>query len=98
MGFQLLSKGVVTVIKSVCDFNVAGSCRCARISKLLLHLGAGAHTTILFKSLYSRNFLLLEGPSCFGATAVHKVFIGFPYRLSQNFKGGMVNINKLVNK
>ena len=86
MEFWLLSKSVVTVVEGACDFDVTGSCRCARIFELLLHLGAGACTAILLKNLYSCNFLLLEGPSCFGATAVHEVFIGFLYRLLQNLR------------
>jgi len=98
MGFQLLFKDVVTIIKGVCNFDVAGSYGCVKFFKFLSHLGVGAHTAILLKSLYNCNFLLLEGPFCFGATAVHKVFIGFLYRLSQNFQKKMVNINKLVNK
>ena len=81
MGFWLLSKGVVTVVEGVCDFNVAGSCGCVRVFELLLHLSTGACTAILLRCLYGCNFLLLEGPSCFRATAVHKVSIGFLYRL-----------------
>ena len=82
MGFQLLSKGVVTVIKGVCDFDVAGSYWCARIFELLLHLSAGAHTAILLRHLYGCNFLLSEGPSCLGVTAVHGVSVEFPFGLS----------------
>jgi len=80
VGFQLLSKGVVTVIKGVCDFDVAGSYWYVRIFELLLHLGAGACMAVLLKCLYDFNFLPSKRPSCLGATAVHKVSIGFLYR------------------
>ena len=98
MGFWLLSRGVVTVVEGVCDFNIAGGHRCARVFKLLLHLGAGAHIAILLEHLYGHNFLLSKRPSCLGATAVHGVSIEFLFRSSQDFEGGMVNVNKLVNK
>ena len=98
MGFWLLFRGVTTVIKGVCDFNVAGGYRYAKNFKFLLHLSAGVYMAILLRGLYNCNFLLLEGPFCFGATAVHRVFIEFLYKLLQDFKGGMVNINKFVNK
>ena len=88
-GFQLLSSSVVTVIKGVCVFlSIANSCRCARVFKLLVHLGIRARSAVLPRGLYYRNLLLLEGPFCFSATAFYKVFMEFPFRLSRDFKGG----------
>ena len=98
MGFWLLSKGVVTIVEGVCNFDVAGGYGCARVFKLLLHLSAGACMAILLGHLYNCNFFLLEGPSCFKATAVYKVFIGFLYKSSRDFERKMVNVNKFVNK
>ena len=98
MRFWLLSKGVATIIKNICDFDIAGSCGCAKVFKFLSHLGTGAHTAILLGNLYNYNFSLSKGPSCFRATAVHKIFVGFPYRSLQDFEGRMVNVNKFVNK
>ena len=88
-GFWLLSSSIVTVIEGVYVFlNVAGNCRCAKVFKLLVHLGVGAHSAILPKGLYYCNLSLSEGPSCLSAMAVHKVFIEFPFRLLRDFKGG----------
>ena len=88
-GFQLLFSSVTTVIEGVCVFlSVASNCRCARVFKLLVHLGVRACSAVLPRGLYYRNLLLLEGPSCLSATAFHKVFIEFPFRLSRDFKGG----------
>jgi len=53
-----------------------------------VHLGVGACLAVLLRGLYYCNLLLLEGPSCLSATAVHKVFMEFPFRLSRDFKGG----------
>ena len=64
MGFWLLFKSVATVVKNVCDFNIARSCRCIKIFELLLHLGAGACMAILLGNLYNCNLLLLEGFFC----------------------------------
>ena len=86
MGFQLFYKSVVTIIEGVCDFDIVGGCGCAKVFKLLLHLGAGAYTAILLRSLYGCNFLLSKGPSCFGAMAVHRVSIGFLYRSLQDLR------------
>ena len=93
-GFQLLFGSVVTIIEGVCVF-LSGNCRCARVFKLLVYLGIGAHSAVLPRGLYCCNLLLSEGPSCFGATAFHKVSIEFPFRSSRDFKGGMVGINKM---
>ena len=77
----------MTVIKGVNIFlDVAGGYRYTRVFKLALHLNTGACLVILFGYLYSWNLLLLEGPSCLNITAIYKVSIGFPFRLSQNFK------------
>jgi len=98
VGFQLLFKGVMTIIKGVCDFDIAGSHWCVKVFKLLLHLSAGACTAILLRYLYGCNFLLLKRPFCFGAITVYRVFVEFLFGSLQDFKGGMVNVNKLVNK
>ena len=83
--FQLFSSGVVTIIEGVNIFlDVAGSRRYTRVFELIVHLGAGAYLVILFRHLYIRNLLLLEGPSCLIATAFYKVSIGFLFRLSRN--------------
>ena len=86
MGFQLFSKGVATIVEGVCDFDIASSCGCVKVFKLLLHLGAGACTAILLENLYGCNFLLLKGPFCLGATAVYKVFVEFLYRSSRDLR------------
>ena len=87
-GFRLLFSSVATVIEGVCVFlSVAGDRRCARVFKLLVHLGIGAYLAVLPRGLYCCNLLLLEGPSCLSATAVYKVFMEFPFRLSRDFKG-----------
>jgi len=93
-GFRLLSGSVVTVIEGVCVF-LSGNRRYARVFELLVHLGIRAHLAVLPRGLYYRNLLLSEGPSCFGATAFHKVSMEFPFRSSQDFKGGMVGVNKM---
>ena len=65
------------------------------VFKLLVYLGIRAYLAILPRGLYYYNLLLLEGPSYLYITAFHKVFMEFPFRLSQDFfKGGMVDINK----
>jgi len=87
-GFQLLFSSVITIIEGVCVFlSVTNNRRCARVFKLLVHLGIRACSAILPRGLYCRNLLLLEGPSCLSATAVYKVFIEFPFRLLRDFKG-----------
>jgi len=93
-GFQLLSGSVITVIEGVCVF-LSGDYRYARVFKLLVHLGIRACSAVLPRGLYCRNLLLSEGPSYFGATAFYKVSVEFLFRLSRDFKGGMVGINKM---
>jgi hypothetical protein len=88
-GFQLLSSSVVTVIEGVYVFlSVAGNRRCARVFKLLVHLGVRAYSAVLPRGLYYRNLSLSEGPSCLCATAFYKVSVEFPFRLLRDFKGG----------
>jgi len=88
-GFRLLSSSVITVIEGICVFlSVASNCRCARVFELLVHLGIRAYSAILPRGLYYHNLLLSEGPSYLSATAVHKVFVEFPFRLLRDFKGG----------
>jgi len=67
---------------------LSGNRRYTRVFKLLAHLGIKAHLAVLPRVLYCRNLPLLERPSCLNATAFHKVFIEFPFRLSQDFKKG----------
>ena len=71
----------MTVIEGVdVSLNIVGDCsRCTRVFELLVYLGAGAYTVILFKALYARNLLLLRLPSCLIAAAVHRVSIEFPF-------------------
>jgi len=88
-GFQLLSSSIITVVEGVCVFlSVAGNRRYVRVFELLVYLGVRARSAVLPKGLYYCNLLLLEGPSCLSATAVHKVFMEFPFRSSRDFKGG----------
>jgi len=82
----LLSGSVATIIEGVCVFlRVVGDYRYIRVFELLAHLGVGARSAILPRGLYCRNLSLLEGPSCLSATAFHKVFVEFPFRLSRDF-------------
>jgi len=75
----LLSSSIATVVEGVCVFlSVASDRRCARVFKLLVHLGVGAHLAVLPRGLYYRNLSLSEGPSYLSATAFHKVFVEFP--------------------
>ena len=53
-----------------------------------MHLGARARAAVLLGLLRGRNFLLLEGPSYFNATAFYRVAVGFSFTLSRGFKGG----------
>ena len=87
MVFWLFFSGIMTIIKGVNIFlDVAGSRRCTRVFKLPVYLGARAHLVVLFRYLYIRNLLLLEGPSCLVATAFYKVFVRFLFRLSRNLR------------
>ena len=86
-GFRLLSSSVITIIEGICVFlSVASNYRCAKVFKLLVHLGIRAYSAILPRGLYCRNLSLLEGPSCLSATAIYKVFIEFLFRSSRDFK------------
>ena len=80
----------MTVIKGInISLNIVSDCnRCARVFKLLVYLGAGAHTAVLLGALRARDLSLLKGPSCLGAAAVHRVSVEFPFRSSRCFKGG----------
>ena len=81
MGFQLLFSGIVTIIKGInVSLNVISNySRYIKVFKLLVYLGAGAHTVILLEVLRAYNLLLLRLPSCLIAVAVYKVSIKFPF-------------------
>ena len=82
----MLSSSVITVIEGVCVFlRVIGNRRYAKVFELLAHLGIRARLAVLPRGLYCRNLLLSEGPSYLSATAFHKVFMEFPFRLSRDF-------------
>jgi hypothetical protein len=84
----------VTIIEGIYIFlNIVSNCGCIKVFKLLAYLSAGAYTVVLLRALYTRNLSLLRLPSCFIAAAVHRVFIKFPFRSSQDFKGGRVGVN-----
>jgi hypothetical protein len=74
-------------------FNIVSDYRCIKVFKLLVYLGTRAYTVILLRALRACNLLLLRLPSCFIAAAIHRVFIEFPFRSSQDFKGGRVGVN-----
>ena len=74
----------MTVIEGVCVF-LSSNYRYARVFKLLVYLGIRAYSAVLPRGLYYRNLLLLEGPFYLSATAFHKVFIEFLFRLLQDF-------------
>ena len=79
----------MTVIEGVYIFlSVAGNRRYTRVFKLLVYLGVRAYSAVLPRGLYYCNLLLLEGPFYLCATAFYKVSVEFPFRLSQDFKGG----------
>ena len=87
-GFRLLFSSIATIIEGVCIFlSVSSNYRYVRVFKLLVHLGIRAHLAVLLRGLYYYNLLLLEGPSYLSATAFHKVFVEFPFRLLRDFKG-----------
>ena len=50
-----------------------------------MYLGTGAYIAVLLRALRVRDLLLLEGPSCLKAAAVHRVSIEFPFGLSRDF-------------
>jgi hypothetical protein len=83
-GFRLLSGSVASIIEGICVF-LSGDRRCARVFKLLVHLGIRARSAVLPRGLYYRNLSLLEGPSYLSATAFHKVFMEFPFRVIARF-------------
>jgi uncharacterized membrane protein HdeD (DUF308 family) len=94
VGFQLLFSGIATIVEGLRVFlNIVSDCRCARVFKLLVYLGAGVYIVVLFRALRAYNLLLLRVPSCLIAAAVHRVFIEFPFKSSRNFKGGRVGVN-----
>ena len=76
----MLFSSIASVIKGICVF-ISGNRRCARVFKLLVHLGIKARLAILPRGLYYRNLSLLEGPFCLSAMAFYKVFVGFLFRL-----------------
>jgi hypothetical protein len=80
----LLSSSVVSVIEGVYVF-LSGDCRCVRVFELLVHLGVRARSAVLPRGLYYYNLSLLEGPSCLSATAFHKVFVEFLFRVIARF-------------
>ena len=84
-GFRLLSSSITAVVEGVCVF-LSGDYRCARVFKLLVHLGIRAYLAVLPRGLYYRNLLLLEGPSCLYATAFYKVSVEFPLGHYEIFK------------
>ena len=85
----------MTVIEGVNVFlNVVGGHRYIRVFKLTVYLSTRAYLIVLFRHLYICNLLLLEGPSCLIVTAFYRVSIEFLFGLLQNFKGGIVNVNK----
>ena len=76
----------MTVIEGINVFlNVINNCRCIKVFKLLVYLGAGAYIIVLLRALRACNLLLLKLPFCLIAAAVHRVFIEFPFWSSQNF-------------
>ena len=79
----------MTVIEGVnVSFNVVSNCsRCARVFKLLMHLGARAYIAVLLGVLRICDLSLLKGPSCLRAAAVYRVSVEFPFRSSRYFKG-----------
>ena len=89
----------MTVIEGVYVFlNVIGNRRCARVFELLAYLGTGACTVVLPTVLRTRNLSLSRLPSCLVAAAFYRVSVEFPFKLSRDFKGETVNVNKQVNK
>ena len=79
MGFQLLFSSIVTIIEGVnVSLHIISDCsRCAKVFELLVYLGTGAHTVVLFRALHARNLLLLRLPSCLIVVAVYRVSVEF---------------------
>jgi len=77
----------VTIVEDVDVFlDIAGSYKCIKVFKLIVHLGAGACSVVLFRHLYVYNLLLLEGLSCLVVMAFYKVSVGFLFRLLRNLR------------
>ena len=51
-----------------------------------MYLDAKAHSVVLFGCLDGWSLLLLKGLFCLSVIASHEVFVGFPFRLLQDFK------------
>ena len=84
---RLLFSGIATVKEGISVFlDVVGDRRYTRV-KLLLYLATRARAAVLLRVLRGRNFSLLEGPSCFSATAFHRVAVGFFVRVVMWFRG-----------
>ena len=64
---------------------VQGVTEVSRNIELLVYLGARARAAV-FRGLRGCNFSLLEGPSCFGATAFYRESVELPFRSSRGFK------------
>ena len=85
--FRLLSSGITTVKEGINVFlNVIGNRRYIRVFELLAYLGARAYTAVLLRVLRGYNLSLLEGPSCFSATAFYRESVELLFRLSRGFK------------
>jgi len=59
-----------------------------------VYLGVGAYSAVLLRGLYYYNLSLLKGPSYFNVMVFYKISVEFLFKLSRNFKGGKVDINK----
>jgi len=72
----------VTIIKGIYIFpNIVSDCKYIKVFQFLVYLNARTCIANLPKGLYTCNFLLLKGPSCFKAMVVYKVFIEFLFKL-----------------
>ena len=78
---------MIAIIDGIYDF-FSGNYRYIIVFKLLVHLGIRAYLAILPRGLYYCNLSLLEGPFYLCAMAFYKVSVEFPFRSSQDFKGG----------
>ena len=85
----MLSSSIISIIEDVYVF-FSSNYRYVRVFKLLAYLGIKAYLAILPRGLYYCNLLLLEGPSYPNTTAFYKVFMEFLFKLSQDFKGGLL--------
>ena len=77
----------MAIVEGVCVF-FSGNYRCARVFKLLVHLGIRAYSAVLPRGLYYCNLLLLEGPFYLYATAFYKVSVEFLLGYYEIFKVG----------